>query len=50
MNKIKWQNRNRLIDAGNRVTSIRGKGAGGLGERSEGSKQRKHPHRQTIVW
>ena len=38
MNKINKLNRNRLIDTDNRLTAVRGEGAGGLGGTGEGIK------------
>ena len=41
------QNRNRLTE--NRPAAIRGEGGRGLGDKGEGVKQRKKPHRHTMV-
>ena len=41
MNKTNKQTRNRLIDAEKGLTTDRGRGVGGLGEKGEGIKQRK---------
>ena len=41
MNRTNSQNRNRLTDTENRLTAVRSRGVGGLGEKGEGIKQRK---------
>ena len=41
MNKINKQNRNRFIDTENRLTAVRREEGWGLGEKGEGTKQRK---------
>ena len=52
MNKIYKQNRNRLVDTENRLTTVRGVGVGRLGEKGKGLRKKKpqntklHRHRQ----
>ena len=47
MNKIYKQNRNRLVDTENRLTTVRGVGVGRLGEKGKGLRKKKNPKHQT---
>ena len=41
MNQINRQNRNRLIDTGNRLTAVRGERGWGVGDKGKGIKKKK---------
>ena len=51
MNKItNKQNRARLIDTGNRLTTVRGLRVGGLGEKVKGLRKKTLTHTKRTAW